>query len=184
MSMNSQYYQCSGQPAGTLNRDFLRQEFFKVDKDRSGAISAKELQAALRNGAGTDFNMETVELMIGMFDCQNRGVINFPDYCSLRKYIKDWQDCFRRFDRNNSGDINCSELREALTAFGYRLQDETYNTLLRRYNRMERGTIFFDDFIHCCIKLNNLTSRFKYHADMNGIITINYNQFLQMVMSL
>lgn len=38
----------------------------RVDKDRSGAISADELQQALSNGTWTPFNPETVRLMIGM----------------------------------------------------------------------------------------------------------------------
>jgi len=40
-------------------------DFIRVDKDRSGAISADELQQALSNGTWTPFNPETVRLMIG-----------------------------------------------------------------------------------------------------------------------
>lgn len=39
---------------------------FSVDKDRSGYISADELQQALSNGTWDPFNPETVRLMIGM----------------------------------------------------------------------------------------------------------------------
>lgn len=39
----------------------------RVDKDRSGYISADELQQALSNGTWNPFNPETVRLMIGMF---------------------------------------------------------------------------------------------------------------------
>lgn len=38
---------------------------YRVDKDRSGAISAQELQSALSNGTWAPFNAETVRLMIG-----------------------------------------------------------------------------------------------------------------------
>lgn len=38
---------------------------FRVDKDRSGYISADELQQALSNGTWNPFNPETVRLMIG-----------------------------------------------------------------------------------------------------------------------
>lgn len=40
--------------------------FFRVDRDRSGYISAEELQVALSNGTWSPFNPETVRLMIGM----------------------------------------------------------------------------------------------------------------------
>lgn len=39
--------------------------WFRVDKDRSGTITADELQQALSNGTWTPFNPETVRLMIG-----------------------------------------------------------------------------------------------------------------------
>lgn len=40
---------------------------FRVDRDRSGAIDAKELQAALSNGNWTAFNPDTIRLMVGKF---------------------------------------------------------------------------------------------------------------------
>lgn len=42
-------------------------DFIRVDRDRSGTITAEELQQALSNGTWTPFNPETVRLMIGMF---------------------------------------------------------------------------------------------------------------------
>ena len=39
--------------------------FQRVDRDRSGQISTKELQEALSNGTWKPFNPETVRLMIG-----------------------------------------------------------------------------------------------------------------------
>lgn len=52
-----------------FSRDFkqlLKFTFFRrVDRDRSGEISADELQQALSNGTWTPFNPETVRMMIG-----------------------------------------------------------------------------------------------------------------------
>lgn len=84
--------------------------FIRVDRDRSGNISADELQAALSNGTWTPFNKETVRLMIGMFDKQNTGTVNFHDFGALWKYVTDWQNCFRGFDRDNSGTIDKQEV--------------------------------------------------------------------------
>lgn len=125
----------------------------RVDKDRSGHISADELQVALSNGTWSAFNPETVRLMIGMFDRQNRGTVSFEDFGALWKYVTDWQNCFRSFDRDNSGNIDKQELKTALTSFGYRLSDNLIEILLRKFDRFGRGTILFDDFIQCCIVL-------------------------------
>jgi len=167
------------------SREFLWDVFQRVDKDRSGYISADELQTALSNGTWSPFNKETVRLMIGMFDRQNRGTVNFEDFGALWKYVTDWQNCFRSFDRDQSGNIDQNELKTALTSFGYRLSDGLVNTLLRKFDRFGRGTILFDDFIQCCIILYTLTSAFRqYDTDQDGVITIHYEQFLSMVFSL
>ncbi|XP_026272722.1 programmed cell death protein 6 isoform X1 [Frankliniella occidentalis] len=196
------------------SREFLWDVFNRVDRDRSGYISAEELQVALSNGTWTPFNPETVRLMIGkwkwsrdfvpnnnlnvyewqlilmflysgMFDKQNRGQVSFEDFGALWKYVTDWQNCFRSFDRDNSGNIDRNELKTALVTFGYRLNDGIIDILLRKYDRSGNGVIFFDDFIQCCIVLYTLTSAFRqYDTDQDGVITIHYEQFLSMVFSL
>ncbi|XP_044747951.1 programmed cell death protein 6 isoform X1 [Coccinella septempunctata] len=167
------------------SREFLWNVFQRVDRDRSGYINADELQSALSNGTWSPFNPETVRLMIGMFDKTNRGQVSFEDFGALWKYVTDWQNCFRSFDRDNSGNIDRNELKTALTTFGYRLSDQLINTLLRKFDRHGRGTILFDDFIQCCIVLYTLTSAFRqFDTDQDGVITIHYEQFLNMVFGL
>ncbi|KAK2722512.1 programmed cell death protein 6-like isoform X1 [Artemia franciscana] len=171
-------------PSSMPNRDFLWRVFQNVDKDRSGAISAQELQAALSNGTFAPFNPETVRLMLGMFDRNNSGTIDFDEFSALWKYVTDWQQCFRSFDRDNSGNIDFDELKQAFMNFGYRLTDPTVHMMLRKFDRLGKGTIYFDDFIQCCIVLHNLTSAFsQFDTDRDGVITIHYEQFLQMVLN-
>lgn len=167
------------------NREFLWDIFQKVDKDRSGYISANELQTALSNGTWTPFNPETVRLMIGMYDKQNRGTISFEDFGALWKYVTDWQNCFRSFDRDNSGNIDKSELQTALVTFGYRLSDATVDTLVRKFDRGGKNVIYFDDFIQCCVILYNVTAAFRQvDTDQDGVIQIHYEQFVSMVFNL
>lgn len=97
--------------------------------------------------------LSTMFHVAGMFDKQNRGVISFEDFGALWKYVSDWQNCFRSFDRDSSGNIDKVELKNALTAFGYRLSDEIINIMVQKFDRFGRGTILFDDFIQCCITL-------------------------------
>ena len=54
----------------------------------------------------------------GMFDRDRNGNINFQEFGALWKYVTDWQNCFRNFDRDNSGSIDKNELKQALTSFG------------------------------------------------------------------
>lgn len=89
-----------------------------------------------------------------MFDKQNRGSVSFEDFGALWKYVTDWQNCFRSFDKDNSGNIDKTELSTALHAFGYRLSNHIVDLMMRKFDRYGRGTILFDDFIQCCIVLH------------------------------
>lgn len=48
------------QPATMPDERWLTDVFTRVDKDRSGHISANELQSCLSNGTWKPFNTETV----------------------------------------------------------------------------------------------------------------------------
>jgi Ca2+-binding EF-hand superfamily protein len=174
-----------GQQQQDPQQQFLWGIFQKVDKDRSGAISVDELQQALSNGSWTPFNPETVRLMIGMFDRDRSGTINFQEFGSLWKYVTDWQQTFRNYDKDNSGSIDKNELKTALSSFGYRLSDRFYDILIRKFDRSGRGTVAFDDFIQCCVVIQTLTNSFRhYDTNKNGWISITYEQFLMLVFSL
>lgn len=53
-----------------------------------------------------------------MFDRENKGGVNFNEFTGVWKYITDWQNVFRTYDRDNSGMIDKNELKQALTGFG------------------------------------------------------------------
>ncbi|XP_014308281.1 programmed cell death protein 6 isoform X3 [Myotis lucifugus] len=161
-----------GPPVGAAlpDQSFLWNVFQRVDKDRSGVISDNELQQALSNGTWTPFNPVTVRSIISMFDRENKAGVNFSEFTGVWKYITDWQNVFRTYDRDNSGMIDKNELKQALSGFGYRLSDQFHDILIRKFDRQGRGQIAFDDFIQGCIVLQEkerlpivLQARVKCH---------------------
>ncbi|XP_041473423.1 sorcin-like isoform X1 [Lytechinus variegatus] len=157
--------------------------FKAVDQDNSNAITAQELRQALLNGNNSNFNLETCRLMIGMFDKDRNGTINFNEFSSLWKYIQDWKACFDRFDKDRSGNIDANELNTAFQTFGYRLSMQFCNLIVTRFDRTHAGTIKFDDFIQVCVMLKSLTEAFKKRdSNMNGVINVSYEDFLEMVL--
>ena len=68
-------------------------------------------------GSWTTFNPETVRLMIGMFDRDRSGTINFSEFGALWKYVQDWQTTFKSYDRDNSGSIDKNELKTGWLAY-------------------------------------------------------------------
>ncbi|KZS87015.1 EF-hand [Sistotremastrum niveocremeum HHB9708] len=129
----------------------LWQMFSAVDVDRSGAISAKELQQALINGDWTPFDLDTVRLLMTIFDTDRSGTVGFNEFAGLWQYIKDWQgyalsdlriltrfqyqliSVFRHFDADRSGSIDGQELANALQQFGYNLSPQLLDLISRKY---------------------------------------------------
>jgi len=167
--------------------------FCAVDVDRSGQISAAELQRALINGDWSTFDLDTVKLLMNIFDTDRSGQIGFNEFSGLWKYIKDWQGVFHHFDRDRSGSIDGTELQNALNQFGYRLSPQLLNLLQRKYASAPQASAYpgvqpgitFDRFVRACVVVKQITEAFSaLDSDRDGWVQINYDQFLQTVLSL
>ncbi|KAI0361976.1 EF-hand [Trametes cingulata] len=168
----------------------LWQWFSAVDTDRSGAISVTELQAALVNGNWTRFDLDTVKMLMSIFDTDRSGTIGFNEFAGLWKYIQDWQNVFRHFDRDRSGSIDGAELAEALRSFGYNLSPTLLSLLEQKYASGPSDRygpppgITFDRFVRACVAVKTLTEAFqRVDTDRDGWVQMNYEQFMQIILS-
>lgn len=161
----------------------LMQWFQAVDTDRSGRINALELQQAMTNSNWSHFNAETCRLMVGMFDKNQSGQIDLPEFQSLWTYIQQWKAIFDQYDRDRSGHIDGQELHTALTQMGYRLSPQFCQMVVMRYDLQARRHITLDNFIQACVLLKSVTDTFR-QKDVQGTgqIHLNYEEFLTMVM--
>lgn len=159
--------------------------FSAADRDKSGHISADELQKALSNGTWEPFNLRLVKMMIGMFDRDGNQTIDYNEFKQLWKFINDWLNCFRQFDADRSGSIGKQELNHALNSFGYRLSDATYNLFMKKFGTPDGQAIIFDNFLLLCISLQGATASFAaFDVERKGEIKISYEQFLNSVVPL
>ncbi|KAI8141247.1 hypothetical protein BJV82DRAFT_580576 [Fennellomyces sp. T-0311] len=165
--------------------------FKAVDTDNSGQLTVDELQRALINGDWSPFNIETVRLMVAMFDKElltdQTGTINFQEFSGLWKYIEDWKRCFQQFDADASGSIDRNEMGNALRTFGYNLSDKFINLLINKFDKYGhwaagKGDVTFDNFVQACVTVKTLTDSFRqYDTDGDGWIQIKYEDFLELV---
>ncbi|KAF8145869.1 hypothetical protein K438DRAFT_1629354, partial [Mycena galopus ATCC 62051] len=67
-----------GMPPGT---DLQLQGWFQsVDMDRSGSITAEELQRTLINDDWTPFDLDTIKLLMTIFGTDRSGIIIFAEF--------------------------------------------------------------------------------------------------------
>ncbi len=84
------------------------------------------------------------------------------------------------------------ELKQALTAFGYRLSDQCLDQMILSMpkrpghsNSVLPNRIEFDDFMSICIKLQTITKAFaQFDKDRSGAINIKYEDFIGLVFGL
>jgi len=165
--------------------------FSTVDADGSGSISVTELQSALVNGNSSKFDLDTVKMLMNIFDTDRSGTIGFNEFQGLWRYIKDWQEVFRHFDRDHSGSIEGRELSAALKSFGYDFSPIILSLIEHKYSSGPAPAGFgpppgitFDRFVRACVMVKTLTEAFQStDTDGDGWIQINYEQFMKMVLS-
>lgn len=162
----------------------LRIVFEKVDTNRSGRISAKELSYALLNFDRTRFQDSTIRLMINLFSTSDSSSksLTFEQFVSLWKYLSAYKKLFIQADANKSGDISFGEFQKILEQIGYKLDIDLVLHLFQKYAMHENGGIGklkFDNFIELLVYLRKLTDVFKkYDKDLSGTATISFSSFL------
>ncbi|CAM0911634.1 unnamed protein product [Alopecurus aequalis] len=150
-------------PPGT-HPDVAR-AFRAVDRDGSGSIDERELQAALSN-AYHRFSIRTVRLLMFLFSnarASSPSRMGPAEFVSLWNCLGQWRCIFDRYDRDRSGKIDSEELRLALRGLGYAVPPSVIEVLIANYNDglSRRGALDFDNFVECGMVVKGLTEKFK-----------------------
>ncbi|XP_075842202.1 calpain small subunit 1 [Microtus pennsylvanicus] len=128
------------------------------------------------------FGIDTCRSMVAVMDSDTTGKLGFEEFKYLWNNIKKWQAIYKRFDVDRSGTISPSELPGAFEAAGFHLNEHLYSMIIRRYSD-ESGSMDFDNFISCLVRLDAMFRAFK-SLDKNGTgqIQVNIQEWLQLTM--
>lgn len=159
--------------------------FQSVDRDRSGNITADELQQALTNNDWSHFSLGTCIKMVSMFDRDYSGTIDINEFNSLWNYIQSWRNTFNCYDRDRSGFISVNELHAVFAQLGFNVSPNFINySAMYRYDVNRCGQLNFESFISCCILLQALTAQFKQRdTQMRGQTQLNYEDFMMIAVA-
>ena len=85
-------------------------------------------------------------------------VISWDLLLPLNETSFKFQGIFKEYDADESGTLSTMELRSALAAAGYRVNFKILNALVLRYGN-KQGSLSFDDYLMCAIKLKNMIGK-------------------------
>ncbi|KAK7392947.1 hypothetical protein VNO78_21397 [Psophocarpus tetragonolobus] len=158
--------------------------FQMADQDGSGFIDDKEMQRAL-SSYNQSFSLRTVHLLMYHFTNSNVKKIGPKEFTSLFYSLQNWRSIFERFDKDRSGKIDPTELRDALLSMGYAVSPVVLDLLVSKFDKTggKCKAIEYDNFIECCLTVKGLTDKFKEKdTSYSGSATFSYESFMLTVL--
>ncbi|XP_019442952.1 PREDICTED: probable calcium-binding protein CML49 isoform X2 [Lupinus angustifolius] len=158
--------------------------FQMADADGSGLIDDKEMQRAL-SSYNQSFSLRTVHLLMYHFTNTNIKKIGPKEFTSLFYSLQNWRGIFERFDKDRSGKIDSTELRDALLSLGYAVSPLVLDLLVSKFDKTggKNRAIEYDNFIECCLTVKGLTDKFKEKdSGYTGSATFSYESFMLTVL--
>ncbi|KAL4666230.1 hypothetical protein H8957_011868 [Semnopithecus entellus] len=94
-------------------------------------------------------------------------------------HLLEWQAIFHKFDEDASGTMNSYELRLALNAAGFHLNNQLTQALTSRY-RDSRLRVDFERFVSCVAQLTCIFCHCSQHLDGGeGVICLTHRQWME-----
>ncbi|XP_009870041.1 PREDICTED: calpain-9 isoform X2 [Apaloderma vittatum] len=154
-------------------------------------ISAEELEYVLNSVLKRTKNIKFKNLsliscrnIISLMDTSGNGKLEFSEFKVFWEKMKKWISIFLQYDFDKSGTMSSYELRSALKAAGYQLNNYLLQLIVLRYSD-EQFQIEFDDFLNCLIRLENASRVFQALSVKNKeFINLNIGEFINLAMNI
>ncbi|KAM9847665.1 calpain-2 catalytic subunit-like [Aulostomus maculatus] len=152
-------------------------------------ISAFELQKILNQVVGrrsdiktNGFSLQTCRNMVDLLDKDGSGKLGLVEFKTLWTKIEKFLDLYKDRDADQSGCMSAPEMRSAVEAAGFSLNNPLHQIILARYSESSL-TIDFDNFVCCLIRLESLFKTFKTLDKYgSGEINLGFMEWLELAM--
>ncbi|XP_042188795.1 calpain-1 catalytic subunit isoform X2 [Callorhinchus milii] len=127
------------------------------------------------------FCLDSCRTMVNLMDKDGSARLGILEFQVLWNKIRKWLGIFRQFDLDKSGTMSTYEMRLALEASGFKLNNRILQSIVGRY--ADNDTIDFDNFIGALVKLEVMFRSFKALEKEDGTIEMNIMEWLTLTMS-
>ncbi|KAL9839600.1 calpain small subunit 2 [Geothlypis trichas] len=128
------------------------------------------------------FSLDTCRSMVAVMDSDMSGKLGFEEFKYLWNNVKKWQGVYKQYDTGQSGTVGRAQLPSALRAAGFQLNEQLCQVIVRRY-AAEDGSMDFNSFISCLVRLDSMFRAFKsLDQDGSGHIRVTIEDWLQLTM--
>ncbi|KAG9472324.1 hypothetical protein GDO78_020171 [Eleutherodactylus coqui] len=154
-------------------------------------VSPQELQYVLnavlrrtKNINIKELSIQTCHNIISLLDAGGHGKLGFEEFKVFWNKLKTWIGIFLQYDLDKSGTMSSYELRLALKAAGFQLNNIILQLIVLRYAD-DSYQIDFDDFLNCLIRLENAFKIFKaLDKDNAEAISVTHAEFITLAMNI
>ncbi|KAI8815807.1 uncharacterized protein EV422DRAFT_501999 [Fimicolochytrium jonesii] len=158
--------------------------FTMVDPHQLKIINAVQLRDIINHGPWPPLEYQTVRILFNVYDRTGKN-FKFEDFTALWDLVNEWVQVFRANDHHvdeaEFGHIDRQDLRKVLKACGIAASEKFLTSLVTKGYQEERA-LGWDDFMRCAAKVKLMQDAFrKIDMDKDNWITINYDQFLELV---
>ncbi|XP_054318578.2 calpain-12 [Pongo pygmaeus] len=141
------------------------------------SIALEPARAHTRTRTPREIGLRTCEQLLQCFGHgQSLALHHFQQ---LWGHLLEWQAIFDKFDEDASGTMNSYELRLALNAAGFHLNNQLTQALTSRY-RDSRLRVDFERFVSCVAQLTCIFCHCSQHLDGGeGVICLTHRQWME-----
>ena len=153
--------------------------FMSIDTDRSGFITADELQAAL-SSRGHTFDLGTARLLLRAFDRRGDGRIDVNEFGQLHHFIMTAKNAFNMQDAYRTGQLTFEQARAGLAPLGLSaIDDRAFRSVAMRVTASQSGTITYPQFMEIISLIGHIRNVFEYYdTDHDGWLQLRLNDFV------
>ncbi|XP_074945986.1 calpain-13 [Phalacrocorax aristotelis] len=171
------------------NQDSSYKAVFLRYAKQGSAIDASQLQQLLNEvilqdemtSLGGRFSFDSCRGILSLMDLNSNGQLTLQEFRILWQSLAKYMDIFSKEDRNHSGFLGVSELKNAIQTAGLATNEHLLLLMTLRYGNAARR-IGFSDFVCCMLRLETMTYAFQNLAEGRSQISMTPIEWLTLAM--